>query len=312
MIVVFGSLNIDFIMRVERLPAPGETVLGGDYLVVPGGKGANQALAAARAAGDESDQRVALHGSVGSDDWGRFAISLLAEAGVLLEGVRQGDLATGCATISVDRKGENTIAVASGANMEARAERIDDGALRDASWLLLQMEVPLAENWRLIERARAAGVKIMLNVAPAAPVPAAALDQLDVLVVNEIEAAMLAAAEGLAGTGIESLCAQLAEAHDLLCVATLGSAGAIAAGPQGRWSVDPLPVTAVDTTGAGDAFVGCLAAALDGGEPIPEALRRASVGAGLCCAKAGTQSSFAWRDEIEAALADLAPASKAP
>ncbi len=306
MIVVFGSLNVDFIMRVERLPAPGETVLGGDYLLVPGGKGANQALAAARAA--ETEQRVAMHGCVGSDDWGGFATSLLAEAGVLLSGVRHGDLATGCATISVDRRGENCIAVASGANMEARAERIDDSALRSDCWLLLQMEVPLAENWRLIERARAAGAKIMLNVAPAAPVPAAALDQLDVLVVNEIEAAMLAAAEGLAGTEIETLCGQLAEAHDLLCVATLGGAGAIAVGPQGRWSVDPLPVTAVDTTGAGDAFVGCLAAALDRGEPIPEALRYASVGAGLCCAKAGTQSSFAWRGEIEAALASLAPA----
>ena len=308
MILVFGSLNVDFVMQVERLPAPGETVLGGDYFLVPGGKGANQALAAARARDPAAGGAVAMQGCVGTDDWGRFAVSLLAEAGVDLHDLQSGNAATGCASILVDRKGENCIAVASGANMEAAASAVDDSLLGPDSWLLLQMEVRPEENWALLERAKSRGAKVVLNVAPAAPVPSAALRLIDVLVVNEVEAGMVAEAEGLAGGDVPSLCAMLAGAHDLLCVATLGSKGAIAIGPEGGWAVDPLAVTVVDTTGAGDAFVGCLAAALDGGEAIPEALRWASVGAGLCCARAGTQSSFAHDKEIIDALTGVAPA----
>ncbi|HEY5598861.1 MAG TPA: ribokinase [Kiloniellales bacterium] len=299
MIVVFGSLNVDLVMQVARLPRPGETVINGTYFLVPGGKGANQALAAARAAEDAT--LVAMAGCVGPDDWGGLAIRLLAEAGIDLTALKRGTLPTGCATVCVDAAGENAIAVASGANREAAADQVDDRWLGTDTWLVLQMEVPAAENWRLIGRAKRRGARIVLNLAPAAAVPPDVLNDLDVLVVNEIEARMLIDAPA------EAAARDLARRHGLTCIVTLGSAGAVAAGPKGVWQVGTLPVDVVDTTGAGDAFVGVLVAALAAGRPLPEALRRAAVGAALSCTVAGTQSSFAPAVAIANRLADLPP-----
>jgi len=303
MIIVFGSINVDLVMRVAHLPDPGETVIGGDYFLVQGGKGANQALAAARAAG--LDNRVAMVGRTGPDDWAAFATAILADEGIDLSSVLTGEKPTGCATICVDDKGENAIAVASGANMEVAAEQVPEAWLTPESWLVLQMEVPLSENWRLIERARAHGTKILLNVAPAAPVPETALDAVDILVVNEHEARTVAEALGIHGDGFEDVGRALAERHGLACITTLGSEGVLAITPEQAWRGGVLPVTPVDTTGAGDAFVGTLAATLQSGASLPQALRRASVTAGLSCAKAGAQSSFPSAAEIESRLADL-------
>ena len=310
MIVVFGSFNIDFVMRLERMPAPGETILGADYILVPGGKGANQACAAARATAtaDDGGTRVAMIGKVGQDDWGGFATTYLQEAGVNLDGVARCETPTGCAAIFVDGRGENTIAVASGANLDATADQVPDALLGPDCWLILQMEVEPEENWRLISRARRRGAKVLLNVAPAAPVPAAALDQVDILVVNEIEAAMVAREAGIAEDDPTALARRLSAAHGFTCITTLGAAGAIAVAPDAAWRIDPLPVSPVDTTGAGDAFIGILAAALERGVPLPDALRRGSVGAGLCCTEWGTQTSFPWAERIEERLAELAPA----
>ncbi len=302
MIVVFGSLNVDFFMRVDRLPRPGETVIGGDYFLVPGGKGGNQALAAARAA-EGSAVRVAMAGCVGRDDWAATATSLLDEAGVDLTAMAQDPEAlTGCASILVEAGGENAIGVASGSNMRARAAQVPDDWLGEGHWLVLQMEVDPAENWRLIERAHGRGAKVVLNVAPAAPVPSEALDKVDLLVVNEVEARMVAEAEGSADGGPADLARSLSARHDLVCITTLGAEGAIAHDRDGAWSVAPLAVTPVDTTGAGDAFVGCLTAALASGRALPEALRFASAGAALSCTVAGTQSSFARAAGIADAL----------
>jgi ribokinase len=321
MIVVFGSFNIDFVMRLERLPEPGETILEGDYILVPGGKGANQACAAARAsrvsgAAEGDGTRVAMVGKVGTDDWGRFATVKLEEAGADVSAVQRIETATGCAAIFVDKAGENTIVVASGANMKAEAAQVPDDLLGPDSWLVLQMEVPPEENWALIGRAKRRGARVMLNVAPAAPVPAAVLDDVDILVVNEIESRMVADSVGIASEDPLEIARRLSASHDLICLTTLGPAGAVAIGPEGgsegSWQVDPLEVTPVDTTGAGDSFIGTLAAALDGGTDLPQALHRASVAAGLCCTRWGTQSSFAWAEEIEARLADLAPARPIP
>lgn len=313
MIVVFGSLNVDIVMRVERLPRPGETVIGGHCFQVQGGKGANQACAAARAAGGGPDDPgtgpVAMVGQVGADDWGRFALAMLAEEGVDLSGVGRASEPTGCATICVDSVGENAIAVASGANRAARAAQVPDGWLGPDTWVVLQMEVPAAENWALTARARAAGARVLLNVAPAAPVPPEALAQVDVLVVNAVEARMLAELTGVADESPDAIARGLAAAHDLLCVATLGAEGAVAAGSLGAetgvWRIGALPVAPVDTTGAGDAFVGCLAVALSGGAEVAEALRFAAAGAGLACLTPGAQSSFARRDDILARVAEI-------
>ncbi len=317
MIVVFGSFNIDFVMRLERLPEPGETILEGDYILVPGGKGANQACAAARAsrvsggasgAAESDGTRVAMVGKVGTDDWGRFATVKLEEAGADVSAVERIETATGCAAIFVDKAGENTIVVASGANMKAEATQVADNLLGPETWLVLQMEVPPEENWALIGRAKRQGARVLLNVAPAAPVPASVLDDVDILVVNEIESRMVADSLGLESEDPLGIARRLSANHDLICLTTLGAAGAIAIGPEGAWQVAPLVVTPADTTGAGDAFIGTLAAALDGGTDLPQALHRASVAAGLCCTRWGTQSSFAWAEEIEARLGDLAPA----
>ena len=310
MIVVFGSLNVDFVMQVERLPRPGETVLGGRYFLVQGGKGANQACAAARASAS-GRPGVAMVGRVGRDDWGAFALAVLEEAGVDLSRVGRGPVPTGCATICVDAAGENAIAVASGANMEARAEQVPDRWLTPETWLVLQMEVPHAENWALVARAHDRGARVILNVAPAAAVPPEALARIDVLVVNEVEARMLARLAGTGEADPGAVARHLSEAHGLLCVTTLGAGGALAYGAGGAWSVGTLPLTPVDTTGAGDAFVGCLAVALEAGAPVPEALRFASAGAGLACTLAGAQSSFAKRAEIEARLPEVPPAAGA-
>ncbi|MEZ5669445.1 MAG: ribokinase [Alphaproteobacteria bacterium] len=310
MIVDFGSLNVDLIVKVEHLPAPGETVLCPDYVMVPGGKGANQACAAARAAkGDPAvtSERIAMVGAVGDDDFGPKATALLAEAGVDLTAMSRVDRPTACALIWVDSRGENSIVVASGANLALTADRLPASLLGPQTTVLLQAEVPLAENWAVVRRAHAAGARVVLNVAPAAPVPEDVLRSVGVLVVNEIEARMIAEAGGLAADTPTATAAALAGRYGHTCIVTLGGEGAAAFGPGGAWQVDALKVDPVDTTGAGDAFVGVLAQGLDGGLALPEAMRRASVGAALACLTLGCQSSYVTGDAIRARLDDLAP-----
>ena len=186
MIVVFGSINVDVLVPVPHLPAPGETVLGGDYRVAPGGKGANQALAARRAGAD-----VFLVGAVGDDSFAAIGLDLLRRDGVDLSLVATVDRPTGCATITVDPDGENQIAVASGANLLARAAQVPDRLLGPKTVLVLQREVPSEENAALIARARVRGARIVLSLAPAGPIAPARLEDIDVLIANEGEAAVL-------------------------------------------------------------------------------------------------------------------------
>lgn len=302
MIVVFGSINMDLVMRVARLPRPGETVLAPGYRAVAGGKGANQALAAARAGAE-----VALYGCVGRDAFAADSLTLLRRAGVDLGGVAECDAATGCAVVCVDEAGENQIVVASGANTMAVAGQVPDSALGPDTTLVLQLEIDQREIGRIIERGRDRGARIVLNAAPASarPQPAAALSAVDVLVVNEIEAAMLADGIGSGPAAGPDAAAAIAERYAITTIVTLGAAGAAGFAPDAAWAVEALPVSAVDTTAAGDAFTGCLAAALDGGAALDEAMRRASVAAGLACTEAGAQTSLPTADQIAARLNDL-------
>ena len=164
MVVVFGSINLDLVARVARIPAPGETLSGSMFFTTPGGKGANQALAARRAGAD-----VALYGAVGRDHFASAALANLAAAGVRLEGVTQVEAATGIALIHVDDRGENAITVVPGANALARAEHVPDHRLAPGNSLLLQLEVPVPEVEALAMRAHRAGARVVLNAAPAAP-----------------------------------------------------------------------------------------------------------------------------------------------
>ena len=270
MIVVFGSINLDTTIPVERLPQPGETVIGGDYLQSPGGKGANQACAAARA-GDE----VHMFGSVGTDHFAPLALDLMKQAGVDLDGIQEVDKPSGCATIWVDEAGENAIIVSPGANKQTKAAQVPDRFLTPDTLVLLQMEVPASENWKLVKRAAARGSRILLNVAPAGVVPDDVLRQIDYLVVNEVEGQRIAADAGLDDMQPTRLPRALSSRYELTCILTLGGAGLLSFGPDGGWSIPSMPVTPIDTTGAGDAFLARhLAAVLEGRDP-PGALRAA-------------------------------------
>jgi ribokinase len=293
MVVVFGSINLDLIFPLPALPSPGETILTESVRIEPGGKGANQALAAAR-----DGASVVMGGAVGRDALAPGALALLREAGVDLSRVIKADAATGCAGIFVDRQGRNVIGVGSGANLAARASQIEDALLTPSTTLLLQMEVPAEENAKLICRAHARGVRIILNLAPAAPLDADALRAIDVLVVNETEAVWLGAR---LGTGPEAV--ELHRALGCAVVRTLGEHGVEAAGGGSGIRIPGQQVTtAVDTTGAGDCFSGVLAAALDRGLPLEAGLRRANAAAALCCTRAGSQATMPTRLEIDAGL----------
>jgi ribokinase len=292
MILVFGSINVDLIVPVPQLPQPGETVLGGEYALLPGGKGANQALAARRAGSD-----VMLAGAVGRDSFAGIALDQLRREGVDTALVRTVEQPTGCAAIMVSCAGENTIAVAPGANAGVRSDRVPDELLDANTVLVAQMEVPLGETGALIRRLRARGGHCLLNLAPALPVDLELLSEIDLLVANEREAATI-------GPDPIWLARRLRRA----LVVTRGAAGATAYGADGRLvEVPALTVHPVDTTGAGDTFVGVLAAALDRGSSLALALRRASVAAGLACLARGAQTAMPDAAAVDAAMARLPP-----
>ena len=300
MITVFGSINVDMVMRVPRLPRPGETVLCPDHLLVPGGKGANQALAAARAGA-----AVAMVGTVGRDAFADTALSLLRREAIDLSGVAVSARPTCCASVWVDDAGENAIVVASGANLDTRASQMEARAMRRGDWLVLQMEVPGDENWRAASLARSAGVRIMLSAAPAGRVPERVLHGIDILLVNRIEGQMVAEAVSLGGGKPAEIVSGLARRYGFFCIMTLGAEGAICFGPDGGFLAPALPVSPVDTTGAGDAFAGILCAAIDAGLALEDAARRACTGAALACTRLGAQTSLPYAREIDAAVRGL-------
>jgi ribokinase len=300
MLLVFGSINVDLVFRVAALPRRGETVLGPSYTTLPGGKGANQAVAAARAGA-----RVRMVGRVGRDGFAQLALQSLRDAGVDVGGILADDAPTGCAAIAVDGGGENQIVVASGANAHVTAEQVEDGLLGPTTTVVMQMEVPVSPTAALIARARRRGARVVLNLAPALALPDEALRAMDVLVVNRGEAEALCGRLGVTADDATGRTFGLARTLNGTVVMTLGGDGAIAAAPDGAWRVGALPVTPLDTTGAGDAFVGVLAARLDGGDTLADALHRASVAAGLACLAVGAQASLPDRAAIERALPEL-------
>ncbi len=291
MVIVFGSINLDLIFSLPKIPAAGETVLGPSARVEPGGKGANQAVAAAR-----DGAGVLMAGAVGGDALGAGAMALLHDAGVDLDRVVRVDSSTGCAAIAVDPAGNNAISVGSGANLLARAAQVEDAVLGSGTTLVLQMELAAEETAALIGRARALGTRIVLNLAPAAALPEAALRAVDVLVANGTEAAWLAAHLGCAASA-EALAGRLC---GVAVVLTLGEAGAEIAGPDEAWHEPAVPVEAIDTTAAGDCFVGVMAHRLDRGESLRDAVRRASGAAALCCTRPGSQGSIPLQTETDA------------
>lgn len=303
MIVVFGSLNVDLTVPVTHLPEPGETVKGPGYQMVPGGKGANQALAAARAGA-----KVAMVGRVGRDGFAEVALSELKAGGVDISHVEHDAHPTGCALIAVDTKGQNQIVLATGANAAALERQVPDEWLTPDTLVVMQMEVWPAQNWALVARAASRGARVLLNAAPAGPIPGIALAALDWLIVNETEAVAVAAGLGLGRLEARAAASAIASAAGITCIVTLGPEGALAFAPKSAWQVRALPISPVDTTAAGDAFVGAFAAATVAGATLPEALQTASVAGSLACLNRGAQPSLPLRAAIDARRGELGSA----
>ncbi len=297
MVLVFGSINIDLVTRVERFPSPGETVSGMSFTLYPGGKGANQALASARAGAP-----TRLVGAVGRDAFAAAALALVDEAGVDLTYVARVEQATGCATILVSASGENMIVSVPGANALADPSSLPDALLTRGSTVSLQHELPATANQALIERARRNGSRVVLNASPWRPLTLDTLHAVDCLIVNELEAAALATSCDWPPSPHELALAAAAAIHGLTIVVTLGEHGALAARGGDMLRIPAPGVQAIDTTGAGDAFGGTLLAALDDDAPLDEALRRAVAAGSLACTAAGAQPSFPQRSAVDTIL----------
>ncbi len=293
MVIVFGSINLDLVVSVPRLPGAGETVAGPDYQTFPGGKGANQALAA-RCAGAE----VKMVCAVGTDEFADKAQENLRKTGVDLSSVKVVSGATGIAMIGVDHKGENQILVASGSNAKVEARWLD-GLLSSSDTVLMQMEIPESEVRAAIAVARNAGARVALNTAPSGGAATASLARdVDVIIANETEAAELAGPLGCPAEP-EAFAAAMADKGKLVVV-TLGADGAIAHDGEKLHRIRPLPVEVKDTTGAGDAFCGALVAALDANRDIARALAEATAAGTLACLATGAQSSAPQAADIQA------------
>lgn len=306
MIIVFGSLNIDMVMPVGHFPQPGETVLCPvDYLSRPGGKGSNQAVAAAQAGA-----KVAFVGKVGDDSFGRRCINNLKSHSIWAAGIGISERPTGCATIAVDTQGANFVIVAPGANLDATADQVPDEILTDKNILLAQMEVSVPETMAVLARAHAQGTTTILNAAPTAQLSPESLQTVDYLIVNEIEGQQLAQGLGSTESDPVKLAGFIAEKGNLTCIITLESKGSVAARDGEIYTVGALPVDVVDTTGAGDAFCGIFAACLQKGHEWLDALHRASIGASLSCLGMGAQSGTPSLDDIAAQLDHVPPPQK--
>jgi ribokinase len=296
MITVFGSIGMDLLFGLPHLPAVGETVLTPGYKKAMGGKGANQAVAAARDGGG-----VRFVGSVGADAFGNDAQSLLQAEGIDLAGFATVDAPTCVASIHFDTQGHNQIAVASGANLLTRADALPE-LLAAGDWLVLQMEIPGGEVSKAVALAKARSARAILNLAPALPLDEAVLRQVDVLILNEHEASALCTHLGQASGAPAALAGPLSKRLGTAVIVTLGPDGAIGAAGERSWHVPAATVKAVDSTGAGDCFVGVLAAAMDRGSEIEPAMRRACVAASVACTRVGAAPSFPTAATIDSIL----------
>ena len=301
-IAVVGSLNMDLVIRSPHIPRPGETIIGGELHTVPGGKGANQAIAAARLGA-----QVSMVGRVGHDTFAGPLLENLDVDGIDRTFVVQdGEAATGVALIVVDDNGENSIVVASGANMRLAPADVEaaEPLIAAADMLILQLEVPLESVIRSAELARAHGAKVVLNPAPARPLPAGLLSLVDVLVPNESEAALLTGLPVGTQTEAEEAAQALLASGVGTVVLTLGERGALPA-RAGEMQVCPtFDVKPVDTTAAGDAFVAGLAVALAEGKGLYEAVRWGNAAGGLATTVLGAQPSLPTRQALEQFLSE--------
>lgn len=299
-ITVVGSLNIDLVGRAPRLPKPGETIVGGELAMIPGGKGGNQAVAAALLGA-----QVSLVGRLGGDAFAHRLLESLEGHGVSIEHVSQDTrTASGAALITVGDSGENSIVVLPGANRTLLPEHIDAAreSISAADVLLLQLEIPLETVRRAVQVARGAGVKVVLNPAPARPLPPDLLLNVDVLAPNESEAELLTGLPVDDDRSAGHSAQKILELGVGAALITLGGRGALLAARRVTQIFPAYPVNVVDTTAAGDAFLGGFAVALAEGKSLAEAAAWGNAAGALACTKLGAQSSLPTRSQVEALL----------
>lgn len=293
-VVVIGSLNMDFIFHAPRIPAGGETLLGAQFATACGGKGANQALALAKLG-----REVAMVGRVGEDLFGETLVEGLKAHGVNISQIQKDpQAASGVALILLEENGQNRIIVASGANQRLQAQDLDsiETLLADAKVLLMQLEIPLETVTRATQIAKDLGIQVVLNPAPKRPLPRELLRQVDILIPNEVEAAMLVGAS--VGTDPKEIGEQLLREGSKMVVITLGSAGALVMSDKGILQIPAFEVEVVDTTAAGDAFIAGFIAGMLEGQHLPEAIRWGNAAGALACTRFGAQPSLPTREQV--------------
>jgi ribokinase len=301
-ITVIGSLNIDLVAQAPRMPAPGETITGHGFDTVLGGKGANQAVAAAKLGA-----QVAMVGRVGDDSFGRMQRQGMEALGIQTDFLISDEEApTGTALIIVDARGQNSIVVVPGANGRLTPEDVELArpAIEASDAVLLQLENPILAVQHAAEVAHELGVRVILNPAPAPqdPVPSSLLRNADYLIPNEMETTALTGIRVADRASAERAASQLQTQGIDTVILTLGAQGALAVSPQGAIQVPAFPVKAVDTTAAGDAFVAAFGVGLCEGQPLAQALRFAAAAGAVTVTRLGAQPSLPNREEVEALL----------
>ncbi|MEA3345390.1 MAG: ribokinase [Chloroflexota bacterium] len=304
-ITVIGSLNIDLVVQAPRMPAPGETIAGHGFHTVPGGKGANQAVAAAKLGA-----QVTMVGRVGDDSFGRMQRRSMEALGIRTDFlITDEEAPTGTALIIVDTQGQNSIVVIAGANGQLTPDDVEAArpAIEASDGVLLQLEIPIPTVQRAVEVARELDVPVILNPAPAPskPPPASILQSVDYLIPNEFEAAALSGFKVTDQRSAERAATHLRAQGIEVVILTLGAQGALAISSQGMTSIPAFSVEVVDTTAAGDAFVAAFGVAVCEGQPLTEALRFANAAGALTTTKLGAQPSLPSREKVEAFLQEV-------
>lgn len=298
MITVIGSIGYDLTTISHRLPSPGETLVGTGFVSAPGGKGANQALAAMRANSDTQ-----MIGAVGNDAFAPQALELLDKGGVDLSRVKTSPTATGIALIFVGGTGENMIVIAQGANATVTPDDIATSAINKGDYVLLQLEIPTPTVAMAIKLAKEKGAISILNTAPFHVDAVALMADADITVANETEFDLAADAMALQGADRKAKMAAFVAKTGKSIIVTLGGDGVLAVTPSGDYTASALKITPVDTVGAGDTFCGYLGAGLAQGLSLESAMARAAAAGSMACTKAGAQPAIPLLADVLKAMA---------